>query len=340
MSFVLVSPSTLSWSHVRAAAGRSSPWSVGRLDRRVGQDDREHRRHPGVDHPDALGDAGDPDAADREAVGIGQGDRHGRGLRPRVGRPEGLGGRGERVVGRREARRERVDAGGDLVERQPRADDAGREEERPLPGDPERAGEERRDLGLVGVAGGAGRGVGASRSSRRSPSPSPNAPLRPPDVCREVRLREPDGRGRERVRGEDRRRARRRPSPSARGGDDREVRPARRLDPGDGAAGPEALRDRGPPLDGGKRARQRGQALRPSVVAAGSDCPCPGSPSSSRRQRELLETGGLGQAVDEVERLDRLARGALDEVVEDADREDAAGPRVGRDVDPDVVAAE
>ena len=95
VSFVLVSPSTLSWSHVRAAAGRSSPWSVGRVDRRVGQDDREHRRHPRVDHPDALGDAGDPDRADREAVGIGQGDRHGRGLRPRVGRPEGLRGRGE-----------------------------------------------------------------------------------------------------------------------------------------------------------------------------------------------------------------------------------------------------
>jgi hypothetical protein len=59
----------------------------------------------------------------------------------------------------------------------------------------------------------------------------------------------------------------------------------------------------------------------------------------SRGQRKLLETGGLGEAVDEVERLDRLAGRALDEVVEDADREDPPGPRVGRDVDPDVVAA-
>ena len=43
-----------------------------------------------------------------------------------------------------------------------------------------------------------------------------------------------------------------------------------------------------------------------------------------RAERQLEQGGGLGQAVDDVERLDRLARGALDEVVEHADREDAA----------------
>ena len=59
----------------------------------------------------------------------------------------------------------------------------------------------------------------------------------------------------------------------------------------------------------------------------------------SWRERQLVEAGRLGQAVDEVERLDRLARGALDEVVLDADRQDPAGPLVERDVDPDVVRA-
>ena len=40
VSFVLVSPSTLSWSQVRAAAGRSSPRGRLGLDGRVGQHDR------------------------------------------------------------------------------------------------------------------------------------------------------------------------------------------------------------------------------------------------------------------------------------------------------------
>ena len=59
----------------------------------------------------------------------------------------------------------------------------------------------------------------------------------------------------------------------------------------------------------------------------------------SWRERELVEAGRLGQAVDDVEGLDRLARGALDEVVLDTDGEDPPGPRVEADVDPDVVAA-
>src|SRR4051812_14209067 len=46
-------------------------------------------------------------------------------------------------------------------------------------------------------------------------------------------------------------------------------------------------------------------------------------PRPLRCDGELLETEGLGQAVDEVERLDRLTGGALHEVVDDADREDS-----------------
>ena len=48
----------------------------------------------------------------------------------------------------------------------------------------------------------------------------------------------------------------------------------------------------------------------------------------SWREWELVEARGLRQAVDDVEGLDRLSRGALDQVVLDADGEDPAGPRV------------
>ena len=145
---------------------------------------------------------------------------------------------------------------------------------------------------------------------------------------REVRLRQADGRGRERVRGEDRGRRGRLPLavPPAFRRDDREVRPARRLDPGDPARGDEAGRDRRPRRSTAgsvrRQRRERGAASR-SSSSTGFGC--------YGRQRQLLETERLGQAVDEVERLDRLARGALDEVVDHADREDPAGPRVVAD---------
>ena len=59
VSLVLVSPSTESWSQVRAAAGRSRPHSVsGSTAASVSTTD-EHRGHPRMDHPDALGDAAD-----------------------------------------------------------------------------------------------------------------------------------------------------------------------------------------------------------------------------------------------------------------------------------------
>ena len=98
-------------------------------------------------------------------------------------------------------------------------------------------------------------------------------------------------------------------SPSGRDGrDEREVRPARRLDPGHAARRDEARRDRGAPLDrreiGRERGEGRGGRRWSSVLAAYG-----ASGSCSR-------PAGLGQAVDEVERLDRLAGGALHEVVD------------------------
>src|ERR1700675_4236726 len=59
----------------------------------------------------------------------------------------------------------------------------------------------------------------------------------------------------------------------------------------------------------------------------------------SRGQRELFQARRLGQAVNEVERLDRLAGGALDQVVLDADGDDALGPLVVPNVHVDLVAA-
>ena len=138
-------------------------------------------------------------------------------------------------------------------------------------------------------------------------------------------LREADRRGRERVRGED----------GGRGGrtvgreDDGQVRPARGLDPDRHPAGREAGGDDGAPLD----RREVGRAIRDGAFGGH------GGHRRSGRQRELLEAGGLRQPVDEVERLDGLAGGALDEVVLDADRDDPAGPLVEADVDADLVAA-
>src|SRR5439155_5962796 len=58
-----------------------------------------------------------------------------------------------------------------------------------------------------------------------------------------------------------------------------------------------------------------------------------------RRQRQLLEAGGLRQPMDDVEGLYRLAGGALDEVVDDPEGEDSARPCVVPDVDAREVAA-
>ena len=67
-------------------AGPTGP----RLDRGVGQDDRQHRRHVRVDHPDALGDPGDGDRR-RLAVAGRQHDGRRRHLGDGIGRAQGLG---------------------------------------------------------------------------------------------------------------------------------------------------------------------------------------------------------------------------------------------------------
>ena len=122
--------------------------------------------------------------------------------------------------------------------------------------------------------------------------------------------------------------------------DQGQVGAAAGLDAGGRGPGGEARRQDGAPLDRGAGwigqrrqeavGRRSRAGLRRRVAAARSSS----SARRLRRQRELLEAGRLGQPVDGVEGLDRLAGGALDEVVDDADGEDPAGPLVDADVDP------
>ena len=153
-------------------------------------------------------------------------------------------------------------------------------------------------------------------------APSRSRRAGPRTVAARFAREQADRRGRERVRGEDRGRGRR---PAGRDDQARSGRPEALMP----AAAPPA------------RSRPAGRPVaRPAGASSGSiEAPRCRRWSSSGREGELLEAGGLGQAVDEVERLDGLARGALDEVVHDADGEDPAGPLVEADVDPDVVAA-
>ena len=104
-----------------------------------------------------------------------------------------------------------------------------------------------------------------------------------------------------------------------------EVRSPGGLDPGRQPTGLEAGRQGGMSLDRWevRRGRRDGNVRDGGHGTSGS-CSRPGR---------------LGQAVDEVERLDRLAGRALDQVVLDADGEDPVGPLVVRDVDQDLVAA-
>ena len=137
MSLVLVSPSTLSWFHVRAATGRRREWrTAGSTLAR--EDDGQHRRHPGMDHPDTLGDAGDADRPSGRPVDLGKHQRHGRGLCSRVGRPEGDGRGLEPFVGGRQPRRQARDPVRDDRQRKPGSDEPGREHERPIDLDTER----------------------------------------------------------------------------------------------------------------------------------------------------------------------------------------------------------
>ena len=126
------------------------------------------------------------------------------------------------------------------------------------------------------------------------------------------------------------------------GHDEREVRAARRLD----------ARGRRPPprTRPGSRAtrstagRSAGSGARSGSVARDIERPRCGDGGRGGGQggerAAGASAGGLGQAVDDVERLDRLAGGALDEVVEDADREDPAVALVEAAPDPGLVGAE
>ena len=82
VSFVLMHPSESIRSNVSGSGLSQGLVGLVQVDDRVGRDHDEHRRQGGRQHARALGHA-----AHREAV-----DRDGRGLRHRVGGPDGLGG--------------------------------------------------------------------------------------------------------------------------------------------------------------------------------------------------------------------------------------------------------
>ena len=77
------------------------------------------------------------------------------------------------------------------------------------------------------------------------------------------------------------------------------------------------------PAGAGTRAGCAASRVRPaaSPVGQGARRASSGATSACRswRERQLVEAGRLGQPVRDVERLDRLAGGALDEVVDDAE---------------------
>ena len=166
MSFVLVSPSTDSWSQVRAAAGRSRPHrtsgatvaSVSTIDSIVAirgwiiptplaiplTVTRTGRPAPSGSSTDVVATL-TTESVVRSASAAAE----------------------QAVVARRLASGPaRPEPGPHLLERQPRPDDPGRQVERPLDRDARRLGQHRGDLDLVGVAGRTGRRVRASHSSR------------------------------------------------------------------------------------------------------------------------------------------------------------------------------
>ena len=98
VSFVLVSPSTVSWFQVRSTMGPRMACNVPRRDGRIREHEGEHRRHPRMDHPDALCDAGDDDLPRRPGR-TRKRDRDARRLRPAVRRPQLLRQRRQGLVG-------------------------------------------------------------------------------------------------------------------------------------------------------------------------------------------------------------------------------------------------
>ena len=270
MSLVLVSPSTDSWSQVLAAAGRSRPHSVSGVDGRVGQHDREHRGHPRMDHPDALGDAAQRDRHG-PAVGVGQLDRRGHDLGHRIGRAQRLRGRAQRVIGRGKRRHDQRQSVAHLVERQPRPDDPGRQVERALDLDACGRRQHPGDRGLVVVTRLAGRRVGRS-AGRDDGVGIAEPPARVGRRRGQVGARPPDRRRGKAVRREDGGHGGR----STRRHDDGEVGPARGLDPdrqptgrkagGHGGSSLDRWEDRRGHRDG--QIRQGGHARLPFTVRA------------------------------------------------------------------------
>ena len=238
VSLVDVSPSTLVCSKVAADASRRSAASSSGIGGGVGQDDRDHGRHPGMDHAHALGDAGDAHLAEREVVSR-QGDGRRRRLAPRVGGHDRRPERFPAAAVRLEVRLgQEGDPVADPVNGQPGADQAGRRGQRLHGVDPERRRERQGDGGLVVVTGRSGRRVGAAAGHDHGADA--------PAGLRQVSAAEADGRGLDEVGGEDRRR---------RGGlrtghdDQAEVRATAGLDARAEAPGEEAGRQLGPFLD-------------------------------------------------------------------------------------------
>ena len=201
VSLVLVSPSTDSWSQVRAAAGRSRPQrtsgataaSVSTTDSIVAI--RGWIIPTPLAMPQTVTVTGRPSPPGSSTVVDATlvFESVVRSATAAASSPSSVA---------LEGRDERSQAGRHLPQRQPRPDDPGREVERPFDLHARRPREHGRDLGLVGVARGAGRGVraAAGRDDRLGPAePAPRVARR----RRQMRLRQPDGRGRERVRGED-----------------------------------------------------------------------------------------------------------------------------------------
>ena len=255
MSFVLVSPSTLSWFHVRAAAGRRSSWRSG------GSTLASVRRTASIvairgwiiPTPLAMPvtrveRTASPSRSGRVRVVVAAL------VRESVVRSASAAAASPASVA--------ASDGASALIPGPTRSSGSRVPMIPVESrsvrstvDPERRREHRRDLGLVRVARGTGRRVGAA--ARRDDRLGPAA------ARREMGLRQAHRRGRERVRGEDGGRGRG-DRPAGLVGqrrDDREIRPARGLDPDRGATGPEPGRDRRPPLDRREGGRQRGQRV-------------------------------------------------------------------------------
>ena len=337
VSFVLVSPSTVSWSRRPGGDAPEDRAEHAWIGRRVGEDDREHRRHPGMDHPDALCD---PAHRHRHVATrrVRQIQARRRPFRVRIRGHERTGGALEPGRVRRQAWRERRHAGGDDADGQAGPDEPRGHREDPGRSGPERASHRSADGLLVDIARGPRGGVrGARCGDDRPRQPVPSVAGRHRRL--EVRARAADRRGRERVCGEHRRRG---SGPPGRR-DKREVRPAGPLDPA-ATRPPRTL------------AGQHGDAL--DVETAPADSPrLAGSRPASRTPGGLRRPGGdlfgsrHGRAgvararpspepEQDVERLHALAGGALHEVVDHADREDTAGALVEPHVDAARVAPE